>query len=64
MNLLVLSQQNLNWLTHTAPEVLNPQIVLWLFLNQIVSDFNSETAKASKLIQIHLDLYEKMGHRK
>ena len=40
---------------HTAPEVLNPQIVLWLFLNQIVSDFKTETAKASKLIPIHLD---------
>ena len=48
----------------TAPEVLNPKIVLWLFLNQFVSDFNSETAGTSKLILIHLDLYENMGHRK
>jgi hypothetical protein len=39
----------------TAPEVLNPKIVLWLFLNQFISDFNSETAGTSKLIPIHLD---------
>ena len=48
----------------TAPEVLNPKIVLWLFLNQFVSDFDSETAGTSKLILIHLDLYENIGHRK
>ena len=54
----------MNCVPNTAPEVLNPKIVLWLFLNQFVSDFNSETAKASKLIQIHLDLYENIGHRK
>ena len=48
----------------TAPEILNPKIVLWPFLNQFVSDFNSETTGTSKLILIHLDLYENIGHKK
>jgi len=49
---------------HTAPEVLNPKIVLWPFLNQFVSDFNSEITGTFKLILIHLDLYENIGHKK
>ena len=53
---LLVSWSISSWV-RTVGEVLNPQIVLWLFLNQIVSDFKSETAKVSKLIQIHLDLY-------
>ena len=60
----VLSNPQFFLLASTAPEVLNPKIVLWLFLNQFVSDFNSETAGTSKLILIHLDLYENIGHRK